>query len=294
MRSTFVLALSLAGTPVLGQSAPALEDVAEFVAAARAATYRYHQQSAAVADGYRRIGPDFPSMGEHWVSVPLVVREDVDPLHPPILEYVTVAGKPVLAGVAYTQLVRNGPPRAPLPAPASAWHYHAGSVDEESFILSHAQRGDSAAQGSGPRIAVLHAWLWVNNPAGLFATDNWALPWHRLGIAPPPDSDRPSPAGFTAALAAGGGEYFLALLRIRDGLKPERAEPVAKLFKRFAGLWRARLQGPATRGLPVPMTELSEDWADLETELRRLCPTCALSPGAGHGSDNLTASAGGH
>jgi hypothetical protein len=272
----------MAGTPVAGQTVPVSDDVAGFVAAARAATERYRQQSTAIADGYRRIGPDFPSMGEHWVSVPLVVRGDVDPLHPPILEYVTVAGEPMLAGVAYTQLVRDGPPRAPLPAPSSAWHYHAGSVDEESFILGHARRSGGMDSAPGPRIAVLHAWLWLDNPAGLFATDNWALPWHRLAIRPPPESDGPSPAGLAAALASGGEAYFLALLRLRDSLSAERVERVAALLDRYGRDWRARFQVVATEDLPLPVTELSGAWSALETELRRVCETCILSPHAGH------------
>jgi hypothetical protein len=221
-------------------------------------------------------------MGQHWLSVPLVVRGDVDPLHPPILEYVTVAGEPVLAGVAYTQLVRDGPPRGPLPAPSSAWHYHAGSVDQESFILGHARRSGGTDSAAGPRIAVLHAWLWLDNPAGLFATDNWALPWHRLGIPPPLESDGPSPAGSAAALASGGEEYFLALLRLREGLSSERAERVAGLLERYGRDWRGRLRLVADQGLPPPVAELSGAWSALEAEVRRFCPTCELSPHAGH------------
>src|SRR6476619_3792405 len=78
------------------------DEVGRFAAAVRTATERYRDRSAASADGYRRIGPDFPSMGEHWLNVSLAVRAEVDPLHPPILAYVSVAGKTVLAGVAYT------------------------------------------------------------------------------------------------------------------------------------------------------------------------------------------------
>ena len=185
MRVTgLLLALALLGREAAAQSGGGTDEVADFATKVRAATERYRDQSAAVADGYRRIGPDFPSMGEHWLSVSLAVRAEVDPLHPPILEYVTVAGKPVLAGVAYTQLVRDAPPQAPIPAPAGAWHFHQGSVDEESFVLSHAGQV-AAGNSAGPRIGVLHAWLWLENPAGLFATANWALPWRRMEISPP-------------------------------------------------------------------------------------------------------------
>jgi hypothetical protein len=88
-------------------------------------------------------------------------------------------------------------------------------VDEESFILGHAGSAQGAEPTPGPRIAVLHAWLWLENPAGLFATDNWALPWHRLDIAPPTGSGEATPTGLVAALATGGRDYFLTLLRLR-------------------------------------------------------------------------------
>jgi hypothetical protein len=281
-RASVLLTLSLAGSPLAAQSDAVPADLDAFVATVRAATERYRDRSVAIADGYRRIGPDFPSMGEHWVSIPLVVRGEVDPRHPPILEYVTVAGAPVLAGVAYTQLVLDGPPRALLPAPASAWHYHAGSVDEESFILGHAGSAQGAEPALGPRIAVLHAWLWLENPAGLFATDNWALPWHRLDIAPPAGSGEATPAGLVAALATGGRDYFLTLLRLREGLSGEGADRVAAVLDRYALEWRGRLQAVAGRGLPLPAAELFSAGTALEGELRRVCITCTISQQSGH------------
>jgi hypothetical protein len=211
-----------------------------------------------------------------------VVRGEVDARHPPILEYVTVAGAPVLAGVAYTQLVLDGSPHAPLPAPASAWHYHAGSVDEESFILGHAGSAQGAEPTPGPRIAVLHAWLWLENPAGLFATDNWALPWHRLDIAPPTGSGEATPTGLVAALATGGRDYFLTLLRLREGLSSEAADRVAAVLDRYALEWRGRLQAVAGGGLPMPAAELFSAGTALEGELRRICATCMISPQSEH------------
>jgi hypothetical protein len=275
--ATTLLALSLAGTPAAGQSPPPAE-VADFVTAVRTSTARYRDQANAIADGYRRIGPDFPSMGEHWVSIPLVVRGEVDPLHPPILEYITVAGRPILAGVAYTELVREGVPQARLPAPASAWHYHAGSVDEESFILSHAQNSGATDSSGKPRVAVLHAWAWLENPAGLFATDNWALPWDRLGIPPPPGCDGPSPSGMAAALASGGEPYFLTLLRLRSGLTSETVDQVAQVMERHASSLREKLRILAERGLPPTPAELTSAWSAFEADLRPLCHGCSLLP----------------
>lgn len=275
------LALWLVAAPLAGQSAPA-DGAAGFVTTVREATARYRDQAAAIADGYRQVGPDFPSMGQHWISMPLVVRNGVDPLRPPILEYVTVSGQPVLAGVAYVQLLRDGMPESPLPAPASAWHYHAGSVDEESFILGHEGGAHTAGSGGRPRVAVLHAWVWLDNPAGLFATDNWTLPWSRLGIAAPQGSEGPSPGGSAAALAAGGERYFLTLLRLRNGLSPERAEQVGAILEKYGREWRGRLASVAEGGRQAPVKELADGWSRLEAELRRICSSCSLSSHAAH------------
>lgn len=281
-RAAAILSLSLGGTPLAGQSAPVDSKVAAFVTDVRAATQRYRDRAVAIADGYRRIGPDFPSMGEHWISIPLIVRGEVDPLRPSILEYVSIAGQPVLAGVAYTELLRDGVPPAGVPAPLSAWHNHAGSVDEESFMLGHAHGSPAVGSTAGARIAVLHAWLWLENPAGIFAPENWALPWYRLGIAPRSGSEGPSPAGLAAALAGQGGDYFLALLRLRQALAPERADRIAAVLEHHAGDLRTRIQVAAAQGQPQSEPELARAWSAVEADLRAICSGCTLSEPAGH------------
>jgi hypothetical protein len=275
-RADIVLALSI--VPALSSVGAPLAGQEEFIVSVRAATARYRDQAAAIADGYRRIGPDFPSMGEHWLSIPIVVRGEVDPLHPPILEYVTVNGEPVLAGVAYTHLVRGGPPLTLLPAPPGAWHFHEGTVDEESFILSHANPSAAVPADSGhPRIGVLHAWLWLENPAGLFATDNWALPWHRLGIPPPKWVGAFSPAGLAAALASGGVAYFVTLLRLRHHLTIEQSNKIAEVLERHAHALRVLLQAGNAGREPRLEAELAGAWSAAEADLRSICSSCSLS-----------------
>jgi hypothetical protein len=251
---------------------------AAFVQAVRDASRRYQDQAAAIADGYRRVGPDFPSMGEHWISVPLIVTGAIDPLRPPILEYITASGRPVLVGVAYTQLVGAGSPAALLPAPAEAWHYHSGTVDEESFVLGHAASA-SAHNRAGPRIAVLHAWVWFANPAGLFATDNWALPYLRVGLPPPPTGSGPSPPALAVALAAGGGAYFEVLLRLRHALPAGTAAQVAEILREHATRLRGRLEAASAAGLPPDDAGLARAWDLVEADIRGACPVCSLRPG---------------
>jgi hypothetical protein len=274
VRPTIVLVgLAIGAADLDAQRLPPADTVAAFVARTHAATDRYRDRTVAVANGYRRIGPDFPSMGEHWLNVPLLVRGEVDPDRPPILEYVTVDGRPVLAGVAWALLAPNGPPVTPIPAPPGAWHFHAGTVDEESFILGHANHATSDSLGA--RIAVLHAWIWLDNPAGLFATDNWALPWIRLGLAPPTNQEEsPSATTLAAALAAGGESYFTTLLELRHGLSPADKDGVERILGRYARDLRTRISNGAGPGSGAPLVEA---WSALEKELRAACPACELT-----------------
>lgn len=49
-------------------------------------------------------------------------------------------------------------------------------------------------------------WLGVPNHAGTFATENWSLPWVRLGLRPPPEA--PVDAARAAAMAAGLTDFY--------------------------------------------------------------------------------------
>ena len=211
IRAALAAALLLPARPLVAQhDAGQTPAVSEFVATVREATTRYRDRNVAITDGYRMIGPDIPSMGEHWLNVPMLLAGTVDPLHPPILEYAVIRGKLELVGVAYAALVDSGaPPPTGFPVGNDAWHFHAGTVNEESFILSHGHVVQASAPG--PRVAVLHLWAWIENPAGVYATDNWALPWLRLGW-PPPVAATEDAVGRAVALAAGGDNYFAAVI----------------------------------------------------------------------------------
>jgi hypothetical protein len=238
--------------------------LAELVARARAATERFRDPEVARAAGYRPVGPDFPSMGRHWVHPSLILREMPDPGAPPILEYAELSGRPTLVGVAYAALVRDGPPPFVLPVPADAWHFHQGTVEEESFLRSHA---GVAHVGPGPKIAVLHAWIWLDNPDGLLATDNWALPYARLGFTAPVDGSRP--AARAAALAAGDGgrAYVQALISAVGHPSPEEAAALASLVANHQTVARALLD--RRTGATPPVIALDHCWAALWEDVRR-------------------------
>jgi hypothetical protein len=220
-RVGLAFALTALAAPAMAQVAEP-HDQQEFVRVVREATERYRDRSRAIADGYRPIGPDFPGMGEHWISVPLLLRGEVDPARPPILEYATLENEATLVGAAFAVLLKEGeqPPSGSIPVGPDEWHYHRGTVSEESFVASH--KPGKHQHASGPAIAVLHVWAWFENPDGPFATDNWALPFARLGLTVP-DSAPDSDAWHAVALAAGGDRYYLAFLAATQGTPPDSA-----------------------------------------------------------------------
>ena len=239
---------------------------ADLVSAARAGTARYRDQAAAIEDGYRAVGPDFPGMGVHWVNKGLLLTGTVDPAHPPVLEYADFGGRPTLVGVAYAALVTDSAPQPLLPVPAGAWHTHAGTVDEESFLMSHAGVHSAHSQTHGPRLAVAHAWIWLANPAGLYETDNWALPCARLGFTPP--AGLSADAGRALALASGATAYFESLVRVVGA--PDSAELVRLRAVLDQGARDvSRLVGHGTGNTPLAAALVP----DLESSWRRVWAT---------------------
>jgi hypothetical protein len=185
------------------QAAAAAENADAFISCARAGTVRYRDHNLAVLDGYRRIGRDFPGMGEHWIRVSLVFDGVFDASRPEVLNYITIDGTRHLLGVAYAVPLLDSEQPPESPAGRDAWHDHSRTINDETILPRH-MHGSSG--GTGSRLAMLHAWIWSSNPDGVFAADNWAIPFLRLELA--------APVGITAAmgkalsLAAGGREYF--------------------------------------------------------------------------------------
>ena len=175
-----VLSGSLLAVALAGQDDSART---RFLEDARLGTAKYRDPSRALADGYRPMGPETPAMGQHWVHLGILVADRVDPAAPAILEYATVKGVPELVGIAFAVPLDSteSPPDTPLPA--AFWHTHRGTLADEGLSGSHA----GMSMGRGERVAVLHAWVWLPNPAGTFEAENWLLPlaiWVR-GFAPP-------------------------------------------------------------------------------------------------------------
>ena len=275
-----LLACALAAVPVAAQHAhphPAPPgaslppEQAAFLATVRESLRGFEDQARALAAGFRPLGPDMPHMGQHWVHPGRAVSRDLDPSRPSMLTYLDVGGRAVLTGAAFTVPVGPGESPPAFPSPG-AWHAHGGRLMDEAFGLApHA-----AADDRRPRLAMLHAWTGVDNPDGVWAADNWALPFVRGGYAVP--AAVPPAAGRAVALAVGYGPFFRqAVERAAAPTASERAAVDAVLSRHRARI-RAVLD-QTTAGAPPDADALAERWAalwaDLEREAPRVAERCA-------------------
>lgn len=208
------------------------QDSAAFLAAARRGTEPFAERAAAVRAGYRPVGPETPAMGQHWVHPGLLLAERLDPARPAILSYATVSGRPRLVGVAY--VLPAGAQVPPGPAPRHAWHVHDGTVMAEAIQPDHDAHGAGDAVSAG--VAVLHAWIYVTNPSGTFASDNWALPFVTAGLEPPAGA---APAAARGVSLARSAAFYATQL----GLDAASLERAGEAVQRWL---HARAPGPVS------------------------------------------------
>lgn len=241
-----------------------LEDpeVDHFLDHTRQALTRLRTREDAVLAGYRQLGPDFPGMGEHWINPPVLTRAGFDPLRPPVITFLETPSGPILTGAAFVLILGPGkaPPDFPYPG---AWHDHSGTVDEETLVLNPAAA--LHASEDEPRIAMLHAWTGLDNPDGVFAQDNWAVPFRRLGLPVPPGAGPAS--GKALFLASGGDDYYETLIRILAPLAPDEERNVRRILrrerKRVDRLLDALGPEPTAAALEAVLPDLEQGWRDL-------------------------------
>ncbi len=251
-------------------------DPTRFLAEARATATRYDSLQHAIDDGFKRVGTEFPAMGEHWVSFARVLEDSLDARRPSVLIYVNTVVGPRLAGVAYSRLIGGSaaPPAFPF---IGAWHEHNGAVSDESLPAGHSAHAPATPDARLPddslRFFILHAWIRAANPAGPFATDNWTLPMMRLGLDPGLPLPRDAVRGL--ALAADEDDYHHAVLSTALALTGSDDSVVAAVVRSR----RARIGdelahvrhdhgiSPARAGL------LGAAWDSLWIDLRRAFPS---------------------
>jgi hypothetical protein len=120
---------------------------------ARAATTRYATLSAALADGYEDINVVMSGMGRHYMKKALVDdRFEVD--KPEILVYATIGGTEQLVAVEYA---------VPLDKSVAAPTGFTGDDD----VWDH---------NTGFGLWLVHAWVHLDNPNGVFKPLNSRVP----------------------------------------------------------------------------------------------------------------------
>ena len=125
------------------------------LARARRATAKYHDISAAIADGYADINVFIPNMGFHYLKSSILDAE-FDPARPELLVYAQdlCEGRMRLVAVEYV---------VPTSLTAVAPEGFTGDSD-------HWHRQDQFG------LWTLHAWIWFRNPDGVFAELNPRVP----------------------------------------------------------------------------------------------------------------------
>jgi hypothetical protein len=116
---------------------------------ARGATARYQDVDRALADGYADAGIVMQAMGHHYLNAKLL-DDRFEPDRPEILVYAPEGGRMKLVAVEYA---------VPLDRAATAPAGFAGG-------------GDVWSRNTKYGLWTLHAWLWLDNAAGVFAAEN--------------------------------------------------------------------------------------------------------------------------
>lgn len=224
---------------------------------------RYADRRVAIAAGYRRIGTDFPSMGEHWLHAGSLLAQRLDADRPTMLAYAVIDGTPTLLGAGYV-LTTRGNASATAPGWPRYWHEHSGLLaDESGANVGAPQESDSATH-----VWVLHIWSALPNPLGRYDSDNWALPFARAGIVPPADLD--ADIGRVFSLSVADGDEYLrrvltdAGLRTRDTRAIDAAIDEARLTAASVAE-RARTRGAMNAD---DADQLRSAWGALARRLR--------------------------
>lgn len=170
-------------TPITGTPTPAdLAKVAAVIAATTAATSKYTDIRLAIAGGYthRTAFTPYAHFSNYYNAG--LANSIFDPTRPTSLLYAIVSGAPTLGGVMYTAPAGDTPAQLAqlLPSTIVSWHQHLNVC----YVGGSLKVGvsQSACQAQGGRWApgsqwMVHAWIYISNPDGMFAIKNPALPW---------------------------------------------------------------------------------------------------------------------
>jgi hypothetical protein len=140
----------------------------------KSATARYRKVKMAEADGYFQVTQFIPGLGLHYYNP--AYRGAFDPLKPQILLYEpATGGKLKLAGVAYSLPKQGTVAPDGFPGTEDVWHFHDNLCFMPGGTVTLGTAADCRA-GGGVFVQstgwLLHAWLFEQNPDGVFTEAN--------------------------------------------------------------------------------------------------------------------------
>ena len=128
--------------------------------------------------------------------------------------------------------------------------------------MAHA--GHSSSQSTAQtRLGIMHLWTGVENPAGPWTADNWALPFIRAGVPPVKSND----AARALALLADSGRYYLEVLTTvghLDSTARHEISPLLHSAARTVTVVRTGAQGKLSE---ADVAELEQLWRTLGDQL---------------------------
>lgn len=153
------------------------------IAAVRQATARFHNLSVANDAGYSLAGEPcvaspFGTMGFHAVNPGLTTDQQVNATEPEVLLYISSGQGYRLTGVEYIKTVLLRDPSGNV-APwfaSTPWPSNYVVVSSTPQLFGQAFQGPMPGHNSSmPWHWDLHAWIWTDNPNGMFAQWNPSL-----------------------------------------------------------------------------------------------------------------------
>ena len=166
----------------LSMSQEELSRLVQQLDAVRAATEKFRDVDVAMRTGYRQATEEVPNMGAHFVHPLWSLDGKFDPARPEILLYVRDDdGEWELVGTSFVQsllLAGFDHPEA-FVGPLDNWHVHYDLCTGPTFTSRSATQAECRNDGGVwvPAYGwMIHAWVWVDNPLGVFTMWNPSIP----------------------------------------------------------------------------------------------------------------------
>lgn len=251
MKFLIAVMMLFAGHPLSAQASTEIEALLD---RARKSTDQYSDRKFAIAAGYRRAGRDMPSMGEHWINPRILMNGGLDAAKPAVLTYLMIGDRPVLTGVVYAVSLEPGQPPPSAFGTNAHWHEHNGAIEDEALLPEHSTAPSSA---DGTRVAFLHVWLRIPAPGGIFAAENWAIPFVRAELKVPDEFT--NGAARAVSLVGGGIAFYRDLV---DSAAAPLISPALLECEQFASSIVAAARSRGGTMTDLELRQLGDKWSE--------------------------------